>query len=84
MTFCFVPYFEGGILVAKFKTYRIIMYSSGTMQGPKAARKRNTVKILRGVRGEFGKRAFYQTSFDRPNYCHGAVIFKHSLCQVFL
>ena len=44
------------------------------MQGPKAAGKRNTVKILKGVRGEFGKCAFYQTSLYRPNYCHGAAI----------
>ena len=49
--FWFVPCFAGGILVGDFKTYRIIMYSSGTMKGPRAARKRNIVKILRGVGG---------------------------------
>ena len=46
--FWFVPCFAGGILVGDFKTYRIIMYSSGTMKGPRAARKQNIVKILRG------------------------------------
>ena len=44
------------------------------MKGPRAARKRNAVKILRGTWGEFGKHAFCQTSFYRPNYCHGAAI----------
>ena len=72
--FCFVPCFAGGILVGDFKTCRIIMYSSGTMQGPEAAGKQNTVKILRGVRGDFGKDAFCKTSFYRPNYCHSAAI----------
>ena len=61
-------------MVGEFKTYRIIMYSSGTTKGPRAARKRNTVKILRGARGEFRKHAFCQTLFYRPNYCHGAAI----------
>ena len=37
------------------KTYRIIMYSGGTMKGPTATGKRNTVKILRGARGDFAK-----------------------------
>ena len=46
--FWFVPCFAGGILVGDFKTYRIIMYSGGTMKGPRAAKKRNIVKILRG------------------------------------
>ena len=61
-------------MVVEFKTYRIIMYSSGTMKGPRTAGKHNTVKILRGVRGDFGKDAFCKTSFYRPNYCHGAAI----------
>ena len=33
--FWFVPCFAGGILVGDFKAYRIIMYSSGTMKGPR-------------------------------------------------
>ena len=61
-------------MVGDFKTYRIIMYSSGTMKGPRTAGKQNTVKILRGVRGDFGKDAFCKTSFYRPNYCHSAAI----------
>ena len=44
------------------------------MKGPRTAGKQNTVKILRGVRGDFGKDAFCKTSFYRPNYCHGAAI----------
>ena len=46
--FWFVPCFAGGILIVEFKTYRIIMYSSGTMKDPRTARKQNIVKILRG------------------------------------
>ena len=49
--FWFVQCFAGGILIVEFKTYRIIMYTGGTMEGPTAARRRNIVKILKGVGG---------------------------------
>ena len=63
--FCFVPCFASGILVGEFKTYRIIMYSSGTMniEGSQAARKPNIVKLLRGVRGSVEKMRFAKHRF---------------------